>query len=309
MSFNVDGLYYYTKRAGPKPTMDRLSRRNLAPYEKYDAKPPYKIDWIARIINEYDPDVFFGVEIESYASFETFNQDKLNSRYAAFVFEGNTPKDVKVGFLIKKDLPFSVEFLSHREATGSNALYPNERKVFGRDVPVALIRTKGKQAPMLAVIGIHAASFKVRPGDPTSAGIRNLQYEATKKIIKNLLRKYGAKLPIVLTGDFNVDTRTSNELKPLHQLLSSAFNFSRVPVAYEERITHSFHPDPNTYIYWQADDFFITQNLRERILAARVLHYVDPTGRILALPTSIEARKELPSDHRPILLDIGINLK
>jgi endonuclease/exonuclease/phosphatase (EEP) superfamily protein YafD len=301
LSHNVENIY---------KSVGRFQRVSATQFEKIEdrygeQKSTEMTKWLARLVIESSPDIWTVAEVESFEAAHRFNREELENQYDVFVFEGNDPRGLKIAFLIKKDLPFRLELRTHRENLYYDSVDRRLVPVFTRDLPMAIFRNIETDEVELVLLGMHAKSKRSRPGDPTSVRMRTAQYEATVGIIRSVYRELGDETPLILSGDFNADTRSSPEMNVIRESLSSAFDFARDSVAASERITHSFHHE-QTNVYAQLDDFFISHSLRDRILRAQVLPFVTESGVRLKRAESFDERRRQPSDHYPIFMELSL---
>lgn len=305
-AFNFYNLEWHVGKYEQDPSSGLLVKKSRR------VKKPYRdLVRIGQMIREEDPDILVGSEIEDIEILEKFAQDHLGGRYYALLIEGNDPRRIDIGFLIKKDLPFDFELQSYRNVTGP---YNNEEtRIFSRDFPVLNLWPMGadrQQAPFLAIGGLHNKSQRDSTNDQKSKRRRSLQTAQQMDIVDRYLNIYGEKYPFILAGDANAELRRSfryKEFRPYwtHGYIDS-FDLLDPPLPRDERITHSYFPTKKGK-YSQLDGILVPGpdvigfNM---VLNAWVVPYKDEEGQILPHPKSKEERRKQPSDHLMVKAEI-----
>ncbi|HRO68664.1 MAG TPA: hypothetical protein PL182_13915, partial [Pseudobdellovibrionaceae bacterium] len=198
-----------------------------------DVKTEAQREGLARIIRKSDPDIMTWVEVENFRAAELFSDRYLDKRYQVFLMEGNDPRGIDVAVLVKKDLPFEVEYRSLKDLAEVNSFsnhHEPEVKVFSRDLPMAIFRRLdgGMKKEEFILLSTH---YKSQRGNQGSFPKRLLQAEATESAVQHLRREFGDDLPIILTGDFNNDVPSSPEFAPLWRAgFKDSFDLSKNPI-------------------------------------------------------------------------------
>jgi len=109
MLWNVENLFIYLD----KYNNEDLSTLSEIKWQKMsNASTPNKylnkIFGLKKSIDEIDPDVLMLNEVGGIESIENFNSLFLDSKYKAYLLEGNSDRGIDVGYLVKKDLDFDV---------------------------------------------------------------------------------------------------------------------------------------------------------------------------------------------------------
>lgn len=300
MSYNVENL------AQAVGGFERNEQKQLQPivHRAPFPKPLNKSKLVRDILNEVRPDILVLTEVESLAALKS-TAGSLREAYKPFMVEGNDMRNINISFLVKKDLEFEVVLESHRNMKWRDPVDNKVDKLFTRDAPTLLLHKAGETTPFLIVIGVHAKSKRDRYGDPESFLWRKAEFNGFVSIIKTYQRRFGAKVPIVLAGDFNTDVLRSPEMQVLRAELSSAFDSAILATAPKDRITHTYHPSSRPAVLQQLDDIQISPSLRNSILEARVYRYKTEDGRTIPFPLSILERNQLPSDHWPVYIRLS----
>lgn len=256
---------------------------------------------LARVIKKSDPDVMTWVEVENARAAQLFNEKYLQNKYEVFLFEGNDSRGIDVALLVKKDLPFEVEYRSLRDLkTPSDQ---GEIPVFSRDLSVAVFRRLDTQSRREAFI-LMSTHFKSQRGDNGSFDQRLLQSEASAQATQLLKQEFGADVPIILTGDFNNHLPVAKEFQPLWQAgYRDAFDLANIPVGSDQRVTHFFFPFEGAPRFNQLDGFLLSGKGMD-VKGARVIPHLDKEGRFLPPPRNFQDRETRPSDHQAVEMTI-----
>ncbi|NBX91923.1 MAG: hypothetical protein EBQ85_01675 [Proteobacteria bacterium] len=260
-----------------------------------------------RAILENDFDILAVEEIENLKALGSFSKEFLGSQYNSYLIEGNDPRGIDVGFLVKASLPFEVEQRTHKNETWSDPIAGGKTtRLFSRDLPALLFRTDKKAAPFLIYFGTHFKSKRDRPKDPESRILRKAQVERASEIVKAYEAEFGAQTPIFLAGDFNGEIAHEKEFVSLSQVASlhDTFDVVSPPLSQEERVTHTFFPKDGKMKRSQLDAVLVNAAAAKFIQDAKVYRYKDSNGEELPLPSSFQDVMKNPSDHFPVQADL-----
>ncbi|MGZ3744590.1 MAG: endonuclease/exonuclease/phosphatase family protein [Pseudobdellovibrionaceae bacterium] len=274
--------------------------------EDIKVKPEAQLLGAARAITDADPDFIVVEEVDDLSALETFSKKYLNGAYRPFLIEGNDPRYIDIGFLVKADLPLQIEERTNKTLTWYDPVEKRETPLFSRDLPVLIVRREGakpNETPLFVFVGNHGKSKRDRDGDPNSTIWRTAQYEAAGKIIDGLFTEFGKNLPLILGGDFNTAFPSAPELAPLKKRLQDPFDLLKIPV--KDRITHSFPHFHGSPEYQQLDNLLVSPPLASSVLGVQVYHYKDENGNVKPLPRTFDDRDENPSDHFPLIMDLS----
>ena len=102
--FNAENLFLLFDHPVPqhfqKLTEPQWQKLSASVYEN---KPLKKCLEIAEIIRSENPDVFMLCEVGGHESLNNFNRLFLDDKYHTALIEGNSDRNIDVGFLIKKE--------------------------------------------------------------------------------------------------------------------------------------------------------------------------------------------------------------
>ncbi len=313
-SYNLYNLYEYQG----KLVYDYEGHRGRM-VEEPRPKEAFKIKELAQTILSEDPDILVCQEVEKIQALELFNRLHLKGAYRVLLIEGNDPRGIDIAFLVKKDLPFDLKLLSHKNRLAKDPLFPKRAatRIFSRDLPVLEIREKGKTSeslPLLSVFGTHYKSKRPRPGDPLGEMLRKVQVEETLKLIEIYKEIYGPKFVYILAGDFNGQARSEAAFEAIQKNkdMGDPFDFIEPKASDLERVTHSYHPkaseeDPHPVTeYSQIDHILVSSWFlqdKTRMKKIYVYRYKNEDNSVRPLPKTWDEREKNPSDHFPIFFD------
>lgn len=300
MSFNVENLYTHVGFFERSSSTEFKSNSMRAP----EPKPEGEIQKIREVINTVSPDIAVLIEVESLRALKHLSTE-LKEKYRTFLIEGNDPRGIDIGFIVKSDLPFIIEHQSHKNKMWYDSASQREIPLFSRDLPALIFRKSPNSAPFLIVLGHHAKSKKDRAGDRESLALRTAQNQGAAEIISQYKARFGENTAILLAGDFNTDVIQAPEMKALSGVVTSSFHFAQQSTPINERITHTFHSLDGTTEARQVDDIQVSTSLKKSILLAQVLRYKNSDGTIMPFARSYQERDQQPSDHLPVIIELS----
>ncbi|NHM08029.1 hypothetical protein G4D82_12425 [Flavobacterium sp. CYK-4] len=158
----------------------------------------------AMAILETEPDFLAVQEVENIETLRVFNNKYLDDYFEhIFLLEGNDPRGIDVGFMIKKGLPCKVLNIRTNCDLGvtsrvsiPNMGYMSKGALFSRDCLEVDVEINNK------VITFLVNHFKAQDGKESSINKRITQAKKVLEIAKKAFDQ--GKLPIVL-GDLNMD--------------------------------------------------------------------------------------------------------
>lgn len=261
----------------------------------------------AKIILENDYDVMAVEEVENLKALNAFSDQFLDGKYDAYLIDGNDPRGIDVGFLVKSSLPLEVEQRTHKDETWNDPTQDGKQsKLFSRDLPSLIFRLNKKEEPAFVFFGTHFKSKRDRPHDPESRILRKAQVDRAAEILKNYEKEFGKETPIFLAGDFNGEIAHEKEFEALKGVasLSDAFDVVEPPLEKHERVTHTYFPKDGQPKFSQLDAVMVNSSGGRFIHAAKVARYQDSNGKDLPIPKSFKDVKKNPSDHFPVQAEI-----
>jgi len=287
----------------------------------FENKPLKKSFELARAILEINPDILMLCEVGGLESLKNFNEYFLNSTYSPILIEGNSDRNIDVGFLIRKNLPFYYNLLSNKTRL-INYLYPHERQSqqagfalkvsshkFSRDCAELRFFEKDQDKPFFIILLTHLKS-RLDPDriDPGGAERRAAEFKAVLEIYNELLTQF-PEVPVAVCGDFNGNASrhgTDEEFASLYQNsdLEDILESAQTPL--EERATFYQVRNGGRSEGRQIDFCFLNEKLRPFCDSKKsfVYRYKDEFGFAYEAPTTLESKMRLPSDHYPLVFEL-----
>lgn len=286
----------------------------------YPNKPLKKCFELARVIQDINADIVMLAEVGGLESLVHFNELFLQQAYSVALIEGNSDRNIDVGFLIRKNSSFYFDLQTNKNRP-IQFLYPHEKgpdsqlpsHKFSRDAVELKLFSKDANHPFLTVILTHLKSRLDPEGiDPQGYQRRKAELNTLLEIYKELSVKY-PESGFVVAGDFNGNAsrnQTDEEFQPIYTTTDL-----------EDVLELAGQPQPQRATYYQVrnagrtegrqiDYCFISENIKKALKAdsAYIYRYKDKSGLEIDIPQSLDAKMSLPSDHYPIVFSLE-NLK
>lgn len=280
---------------------------------------------IAKCLLEINADIIMLCEVGGFESLKNFNHLFMNNAYSPVLVEGNSERNIDVGFLIRKEAAYYFDLLSNKSRP-INYLYPHERlslangypvkngKVttshkFSRDVAELRLFMKNKERPFLIILLTHLKS-RLDPEriDPNGFERRQAELRTLLEIYKELEAVH-PDVPIMISGDFNgnaASVGTDEEFKDLYNTTQLLDVFEVAQLIPEQRATY-YQVKSGTRTEGRQIDFSFLSPLLQKHLkpqSAAVYRYKNELGQECGIPTNLEAKLRLPSDHYPVIFEI-----
>lgn len=320
--FNAENLFLLFDQPIP-PHFQKLSEPQWQKLSSsvYENKPLNKCIEIAQLIKENDPDILMLCEVGGLESLKNFNELFLNSAYSVAVVEGNSDRNIDVGFLLKKTESFYFDLASNKNRP-LNFLYPHENQsvktgypvkgvthFFSRDcVELRLFKTD-RQRPFLIILLTHLKS-RLDPEriDPGGTERRTAELRTALDLYKEISTQ-NPNTPVMFAGDMNGfagTPATDPEFAPLYVETDLQDVLELANVSPEKRSTFYQIKNGSKVDGRQIDYCFLPQSLMPHLKldSALVYRYKDEFGFSLDTPRSIEHKSRLPSDHYPLFFTL-----
>ncbi len=293
----------------------------------YENKPLRKTQELARAIKDINADIVMLCEVGGQESLKNFNEYFLDAAYSPCLMEGNSERNIDVGFLIKKNVNFYYDLYSNKNRP-INFLYPHERlslkngypvkdgktitsHKFSRDVVELRLFTRDKEKPFMIILLTHLKS-RLDPEriDPNGFERRRAELKALLEIYKELSGKY-PNVPIMISGDMNGNATcvsTDEEFKPIYTETDLQDVLEIDGITQPDRATfYQVRNNGNRTEGRQIDFAFLSENLRKYLKpkSSSVYRYKDHTGMSVDTPQNLDAKLLLPSDHYPLVFEIS----
>ena len=329
---NAENLFLlFDGEAQPDPLKINEAEWQKLSTSVYENKSLRKSQALARSLLEINADIIMLCEVGGLESLKNFNQLFLGGAYSPCLMEGNSNRNIDVGFLVKKNLSFYFDLHSNRNRF-INFLYPHERdslangyplkggKVFhshkfSRDVLELRLFTQDREKPFLILLLTHLKS-RLDPEriDPNGFERRQAELKTLVEIYHELIQKYPG-VPLMVSGDFNGNASvvsTDEEFRSLYAATDLQDVLELDAVANENRSTFYQIRNAGRVDGRQIDFAFLSTLLKPYLKpkSASVYRYKNEVGLPMDPPQSLEAKLLLPSDHYPVVFElIGIPLE
>ena len=291
----------------------------------YENKPLKKLKEIQKMLQRHDPDVVALCEVGGLESLENFNRLFLQSKYSVALVEGNSDRQIDIGFLVKKSPEYHLDLQSNRTRS-LNFLYPHEvapteefhlvtstqkeSHRFSRDAAELRLFRSSSESPFLIFVLAHLKSRLDPDGiDPRGSLRRAAELKTLLEIYSELEQKHPT-VPIVLAGDFNGAASgpfIEPEFLPLAQTqLQDVCELAGIKP--EDRWTF-LQINRNKVEPLQLDYAFLSPVAQKYldVSSVKVLTYIDDAGEPLPTPRSLREKLDLPSDHQPLFFRLNFS--
>lgn len=320
--YNVENLFLIFDQEIP-PHYQKL---NEAQWQKlsnsiYEPKPLNKCLQIGKIITENCPDIMMLCEVGGAESLSTFNKLFLQDRYHVALLEGNSDRNIDVGFLIKKSVTFffdissnknrPLNFLYPHEVTSKKTNYPirSSTQHFSRDCAELRLFTKTREEPFLILLLTHLKS-RLDPEriDPGGTERRAAELRTCLNIYNEIKAQFPS-VPIIFSGDMNGfagKPNTNTEFLPIYTETDLEDVLEIAGVNLDKRSTFYQIKNGGKAEGKQIDYCFIPNMLTDKLVksAAHIYRYKDDFGFPLDDPKTLEDKQKLASDHYPLFFNL-----
>ncbi len=291
----------------------------------YENKPLEKAKSLAHLILEQDPDIVLFCEVGGFESLQNFNHLFLKDKYSPALIEGNSNRNIDVGYLIRKDIGFYFDIISNKNRL-INYLYPHERQSldngypakkvpegshkFSRDVAELHLFQRDREKPFFIFLLTHLKSRLDPEGiDPNGFERRQAELQTLVSIYKELDTKFQSQVPIAVGGDFNGNASSTNtdiEFQELYKTTQLRDVCDLAKIAAEHSATYYQVGRSSKAEGKQLDYCFLSPSAQALLdtTSVQVYRYKDHLGQPFDPPTNLEAKLNLPSDHYPVIFTL-----
>lgn len=293
-------------------------------------KPLKKCLELAKSLQDINADIVMLCEVGGFESLKNFNELFLGGAYSPILTEGNSDRNIDVGFLVRKNMPFYFDLQSNKHRL-INYLYPHERASLQHNYPVSSVKApatshkfsrdvaelrlfkKDVEKPFLGILLTHLKS-RLDPDGIDPGGFERRQAELLTLV--DVYREFQEKhehMPIIVAGDFNGNAsfqQPDEEFKPLYEKTELKDVLELTGASPENRATFYQVRNVGRTEGRQIDFCFLSPALARQLKeeSVSVYRYKDEFGMNLGVPMTLDAKLKLPSDHYPIVFEIE-NLK
>lgn len=305
--YNVENLFlsleYYRDQDLTTVTEDEWKSFALAQYQRRQ-KPLAKVRGVAKAILDIDPDILMLVEVGGKESLEHFNRYFLEDRYITYFIEGNSKRSIDLAYLVRKNLPYTIETRSNREIPVEVETYQGQYTArFSRDV--AELRLHTDEGLKLILLLTHLKSKISSDEDYRGTDQRKAEAAALAKLYQSY-RMILPGTPIVVGGDFNSPLHSGEFEDLVGTDIADFYEFITRP---EEDRTTLIHFDfynvahPETLDYLLISPHLQTQIIADESYTYRYKGFYDIPNE---LPAERKERYQMPSDHFPVVLTLDL---
>lgn len=328
LSLNCENLFLLFDQEPNKP-VGELSQNewNKLSTSLYPIKDLTKTLALAEEILRQDPDIVLLSEVGGSESLKNFNKHFLNNQYWCALIEGNSDRNIDVGYLIHKRCPFHFDLYSHKEhpieltylhekyqETHDENLNGVKKKPyrFSRDAAELHLFTQDREKPFMIILLTHLKSPLDPEGiDPGGFVRRSAELKALLDIYLQTEKEH-PNIPIMIAGDFNgiaALQNTDEEFKPLYEKtrLLDVLELAKIDPA--ERHTYVHVKPLGQTEARQIDYAFLNPVAQAGFLSesAQVIRFRNELGERPLMPSNLEEKLGLPSDHYPLVFQIRVS--
>ena len=221
MLLNAENLFLLSDQE-IKPeylTLDERSWQKLST-SVFDNKSLLKLRALARVIKEENPDLLMLCEVGGLESLKNFNRLFLGDEYLAALTEGNSDRNIDIGFLVRKNMGFYFDLVSNRSRS-IEFLYPHERQSlaagldslggkpiqshrFSRDAAELHLFMHNRENPFMVILLAHLKSRLDPDGiDPSGFERRQAEMRTLLQIYQELETRFqGNVCKVILRKSF-----------------------------------------------------------------------------------------------------------
>lgn len=277
----------------------------------YQNKPLHKVLELKKLLEEQKPDIVMLCEVGGIESLNNFNDHFLGNEYSTALIEGNSDRNIDVGFLISKRLKFYFDLQSNKNRPINFSYDPKGPSLkFARDVAELRFFTQDANNPFLIVLLTHLKShLDPEKRDPQGSGRRKAELKTLVDIALEMQKNH-PKTPVIMAGDLNGNAsrlNTDSEFTDLYQRTQFEDVLEIAAIKPEQRWTfYQVKAGGGRQDGKQLDYVFLSPQLKAHLNTStcRVLKYKDEFGFEQDWPLTLEAKLELPSDHYPIVFEL-----
>ena len=301
MVLNAQDLFIFIdKYRGENPLEMTEIQWQLSSSSLLMNKPKDKCELLALNILENDPDVVMLTEIGGMESLSNFTKIFLNDSYTPLTLPSNSDRGIDLGFLVKKDIPYTPELITH-----VHFKLPPPYYRFSRDVLGLKLLEDGKLKSVF--LNVHIKSkLDLNRNDFQGRGRRIAEINALIDIYQNFSRQ---NIPVFIGGDFNGHAGADaceEEFRAIHE--TDLIDISAyADIAPEDRFS---------YVYFNKGGQRYPQVIEYLFVSQKYLHlikkeecyfprYKTKEGSLIPIPTRYEHKNFLPSDHYPFLVTLN----
>lgn len=257
---------------------------------------------LKEMILELDPDILFLTEVGGPESLENFNHYFLEDRYKIYCEPSNSDRGIDLGYMVKKDFKYKVEIKNHVKPKLENG------NKFSRGVME--LKLSFNDSFVYVNFLCHLKSkLNLKRVDFEGRGQRAAEINYLKELYKKTSKKYD-KIPISISGDFNgviYKDETEEEFLPLLSSTNLKDVFELLDKPIDMRMSYCYFNRQGTRYPMQLDYFMLDEKFKNLVdQETTLLGFNPPYTNTFSLPASMKEKRELPSDHFPLLIQLKL---
>ncbi len=230
--------------------------------------------------------------------------------------EGNSDRNIDIGFLIKKTVPAYFDLQSNKNrpinfnySQDISTDKPFSSLKFSRDIVELKLFKQNRENPFLIILLGHLKSH-LDPEKKDSHGFERRQAELKTLLeIHQELSKSHPNSPQIIAGDFNGNASrnsTETEFKQIYETSQLEDVLQVQDVSPDKRWTFCQIRPGNRVETKQLDYAFLTPDIARLLKpnSCSVYRYKDEYGFEKEMPMTLDAKLALPSDHYPVIFEL-----
>jgi endonuclease/exonuclease/phosphatase family metal-dependent hydrolase len=304
-TFNVENFYLSPLHQG----LDgHIEQRILQPGDT----ALKRVELLGQVFRDINADIFGLQEVFNEETLNEFNQHFLKDRYLVSLIEGNSDRGINIAYLVKKNLPYRLEHLTHR----SRPITPPGQKAYYLSRDLAELRLFDKKTDELSMIFL-CVHLKSKRSDTSSdfggKKQRKQEFDFVLETYIQLKKRFGPELPIFLMGDFNGviwREQSEEEFSGLFERTDLIDTLEALQYPLDKRTTQFSFNRQKDVLATQFDYLFLPKATLPLLDAKQsgIYRFKDQEGNQIPLPQTSEQRSRLPSDHFPVVATLNITL-
>lgn len=270
----------------------------------FSNKSKEKCQILGNTIIESQADIVMMTEVGGPESLSNFAKFVLNDEYTSLTLPSNSDRGIDLGYLVKKNLPFSTRLKTHVKYK-----LPFPARRFSRDV--LRLDLFQDEKLVMAFLLVHIKSkLDLNKSDFEGRSRRIHEVKGLLDIYQALTKEY-PDVPVLVGGDMNGhagEKETEEEFRQIYATtdLKDIAYLSGIPE--EERFSYVYFNRGGNRFEQQIDYLFLSEKFRNRIVAENCYfpRYKNLTGAPLPIPKRMEQKNILPSDHYPFVATLRL---
>lgn len=303
MVLNAQDLFLFMDKYDQTPLEEMTEIKwGLMSSSIFNNKPKEKCFILAQTILEADADIVMMTEVGGHESLANFARYVLNDKYISKSMPSNSDRGIDLGYLIKKELTYSLDVHTHIHYP-----LPHPARRFSRDV-LRLDISQDNELKMVFLLVHIKSKLDLQKSDFEGRGRRALEVKGLIDIYSKLTQ---LNVPVLVGGDFNGiarETETEEEFRQLYELtdLKDIAYLAKIPE--EERFSYIYFNRGGNRFVQQIDYLFISEKYAHLIDPAECYfpRYKNLSGSPMPIPRRMEQKNILPSDHYPFLATLKL---